>query len=262
VLRQEKQDLALNNQWGEIIHIPINNRQKLEDTIHQYHPRIIAILVEPILGDGGIRPCSHEFLRAIRQLCDAHGYLMIADEIQTGLCRTGCWSVCESVNAKPDVLVLAKALGNGFPIGAYLVSARAQYLLDGYHGSTFSGNPLGCTVALNVLNILSNNDMPSRVKCKGDYLKAQLETQLNNYPMVRSIRGTGLMIGIELDHPCTAILYIALQYKLLFDVVNDNTIRLLPPLIITPQEMDELVKRLVYTFQKYTQVKHTPPKVA
>lgn len=250
-LTQEKLALGLCNNQSHIICTPLNDIEALRNTICHYHSNIVAIIIEPILGDGGIRPCSNKFLQAIRTLCDEHDYLMLADEIQTGLCRTGNWSACEEAGIQPDILMLAKALGNGFPIGAYLVNKRAQNLLDGYHGSTFSGNPLGCSVALSVVETLTAEKNNLQVQHKGEYLKERLETGLSHNPIVHSIRGKGLMLGIELKHPCASILHTALRHQLLFDVVDTHTIRLLPPLIITLAEIDELVKRFVSTVEEY-----------
>jgi acetylornithine aminotransferase len=259
-LHQEKLALGLTNVWQTIISIPLNDIDILQSTIHRYHERVVAILIEPILGDGGIRVCSDEFLQTIRSLCNKYDCLMMADEIQTGLCRTGAWSACEASGIQPDVLVLAKALGNGFPIGAYLANTKAQCLLDGYHGSTFAGNPLGCAVALCVLEILQAENINQGVQKKGDYLKSQLHARLSKNPMIRSIRGKGLMLGIELDHPCVEILHTALRYKLLFDIVDTHTLRLLPPLTIQDTEIDELIKRLAITIEEYTLTRYTYPK--
>lgn len=249
-LRHEKKVIGLNTPFT-ILSIPINDVITLEKTIEQYSSRIIAILFEPIQGDGGIYPCSFEFLQQIKKHCRQNDYLMIADEIQTGLCRTGTWLNCEQRKVHPDILVLAKSLGNGIPIGAYLVNKKLKDLLKGYHGSTFAGNPLACEAALTVLQILEQDNLAKKAANQGHYLKERLQEKYSHYPIVKAIRGQGLMLGIELDHPCQAIMKIALQNKLLIDIVGTTTIRLLPPLILATDEAEELIKRLDNTFHDY-----------
>ena len=236
----------------EAIQLPINNVAVFQQTFETYGARIAAVLIEPIQGDSGIQALSQNFLHTIRLLCNQYNSLLIADEIQTGLCRTGSWLACDHAKIQPDIIVLAKALANGIPIGAYLVNQKAQGLLNGYHGSTFSGNPLSCAVALTVLETLEKEQINANVIRQSRYLKEQFKKILSRYSIIKAIRSYGLMVGIELKKPCQEILHIALQHKLLFDVVAYNTIRLLPPLIINQTEIDELVKRLDRTLYQYT----------
>jgi acetylornithine aminotransferase len=249
-LKDEKKAAGINK-LNTVVHVPLNDIITLHHTVQRYASQICAILIEPIQGDGGIRICSNEFLQTVRHLCDHYDYLMIADEIQTGLCRTGQWLGCDHASVKPDVIVLAKSLGNGIPIGAYLVNKKADNLLTGYHGSTFAGNPLACACALSVLKVLEEENIVEVVRQTGTYLKKTLQGKLSKYPFVKGIRGEGLMLGIELDHLCQKFIEIALQHKLLLDVVASHTIRLLPPLTLTLSEAQELVDRLERTFQDY-----------
>ncbi len=254
-LIKEKQHI-LFDKTEENIQVPINNVTVLRDVVDQYRLRIVGIIVEPIQGDNGIQSCSKEFLQTIRALCDRYDFLMVADEIQTGLCRTGPWLACHRFSVQPDVLLLSKALGNGIPIGAYLVNAKSKDCLKNSHGSTFSGNPLACTAALTVMERLEVENIEDNVQKNGEILKTKLQETLKAYPIVQAVRGEGLMLGIQLKHHCPDITSYGLAQRLLFDVVGKNTIRLLPPLILTTVEIDELVVRLVRTIKQYLKCNH------
>lgn len=209
-------------------------------------PDIVAVLVEPVQGEGGIRVPSSGYLRALRELCDARGWLLMLDEIQTGLGRTGAWFAHQHTAITPDVMTLAKALGNGVPIGACLArGAAADLFSPGQHGSTFGGNPLACRVACTVLNIMARDDLAQRAALLGDRLLAGLRLALGEIPGVQAIRGMGLMAGIELDRSCQDLVGRALaEQRLLITVTRERTIRLLPPLICDEAQIDDIVARV------------------
>ncbi|WP_050873009.1 aspartate aminotransferase family protein [Comamonas testosteroni] len=209
-------------------------------------PDIVAVLVEPVQGEGGIRVPSSGYLRALRELCDARGWLLMLDEIQTGLGRTGAWFAHQHTAITPDVMTLAKALGNGVPIGACLArGAAADLFSPGQHGSTFGGNPLACRVACTVLDIMARDGMAQRAGLLGDRLLAGLRLALAGHPGVKAIRGLGLMAGIELDRSCQDLVGRALaEQRLLITVTRERTIRLLPPLICDEAQIDDIVARV------------------
>ena len=205
---------------------------------------VVAVLVEPILGEGGVVIAASGYLKGLRELCDARGWLLMLDEIQTGLGRTGKWFACEHEDVKPDVMTLAKALGNGVPIGACLArGAAATTFQPGNHGSTYSGNPLACRTALAVLDTIENQNLVARAAALGDRILGDLREALAGVAGVREIRGRGLMIGIEMDMPCQPIMKLALERGLLLNVTAERVVRLLPPLILTDAEAGEVVAR-------------------
>ncbi|TBU98318.1 aspartate aminotransferase family protein [Stutzerimonas kirkiae] len=209
-------------------------------------PDIVAVLIEPVQGEGGIRVASADYLRELRALCDQHGWLLMLDEIQTGLGRTGNWFGYQHAGIAPDVMTLAKALGNGFPIGACLARGTAADLFSpGQHGSTFGGNPLACRVACTVLDIMARDKLPERAAVLGARLLAGLRKALSDHPNVTAIRGQGLMVGIELDQPCKELVGQALEeQRLLITVTRDTVIRLLPPLVCDELQIDDIVVRV------------------
>ena len=206
---------------------------------------VVAVLVEPILGEGGVVVPQDDFLARLRALCDQHDWLLMLDEIQTGMGRTGRWFAYQHADVVPDVVTLAKALGNGVPIGACLARGEAaEALKPGSHGSTFGGNPLVCAAALAVLETMQNEELVERARHKGERLRAGLEKALRGLNCVREVRGKGLMVGIELDRACTELVGRALEKRLLINVAADRVIRLLPPLIIDDAEIDTIVNTL------------------
>jgi acetylornithine/N-succinyldiaminopimelate aminotransferase len=206
---------------------------------------VVAVLVEPILGEGGVVVPQDDFLARLRALCDQHDWLLMLDEIQTGMGRTGRWFAYQHADVVPDVVTLAKALGNGVPIGACLARGEAaEALKPGSHGSTFGGNPLVCAAALAVLETMQNEELVERARHKGERLRAGLEKALRGLNCVREVRGKGLMVGIELDRACTELVGRALEKRLLINVAADRVIRLLPPLIIDDTEIDTIVSTL------------------
>jgi acetylornithine/N-succinyldiaminopimelate aminotransferase len=234
----------------QFIHIPFNDTVALKTSSEEHRANIVAVMLEPIQGDGGIKAATSEFLNTIRRLCDEHDWLMILDEIQTGLCRTGTWFAYQHHNLLPDIATIAKTLGNGFPISAYLARGKANNLFPvGKHGSTFAGSALACAVAITVLATLES--ISTQVKKIGDYLMQQLKNSFAKHPHVVSIHGQGLMLGIKLDTNCQELPRLGLKHRLLFNVVDNNTIRLLPALILQEQEADEICLRLVKTVNDF-----------
>ncbi|SFB85186.1 acetylornithine aminotransferase [Marinospirillum celere] len=206
---------------------------------------IAAILVEPIQGEGGLKAASNEFLQGLRQLCDDKDMLLMFDEVQTGNGRTGHYFAFQRFNWKPDVVSTAKGLGNGFPIGAVMAQGKAAELFQpGHHGSTYGGTPLGCATVLAVLNTLEQDNLCQAAEKLGQRIREGFQEHLGNREELLAIRGRGLMIGLELDRPCGELVKLALDAGLLINVTAGSVIRLLPPLIFSDQEADQLVERL------------------
>ena len=234
------------------VRVPYNDISAIEQAIAENN-NIVAILVEPIQGEGGVNIPAADYLNQIRALCDKHELLMMLDEIQTGIGRTGKFLAYQHNNILPDVCTLAKALGNGVPIGACLARGKAAGILTaGKHGSTFGGNPLACSTALAVLATLDKDNLITQASEKAQAIAEGLKTGLQNNSHVVDIRHKGLMIGVELDKPCTELVQLALQQGLLINVTNEKTIRLLPPLIIDGEQIQQLVTILVSLIQAYT----------
>jgi len=202
----------------------------------------VAVLVEPVQGEGGINVPDANYLADIRAICDEQGWLMMLDEIQTGMGRTGRWFAWQHGNAQPDVFTLAKSLGNGVPIGACLARGVAAELMQpGSHGTTFGGNPLACSAALAVLDSIEQAQLVTHAATLGQHLLAGFSTTLSGVAGVVEVRGHGLMLGIELDRPCAALVGKALDRGLLINVTAERVIRLLPPLITTEKQADMII---------------------
>lgn len=211
--------------------------------VAENNPDVVAVLVEPVLGEGGVVLPAPGYLAALRALCDERGWLLMLDEIQTGLCRTGRWFAYQHEDARPDVLTVAKALGNGVPIGACLARGEAARVLQpGTHGSTYGGNPLACRAALAVLHELEAGRFDARAAALGRRIASGLVERLGNLQSVRQVREKGLMIGVELDRPCQAIMHDALERGLLLNVTAEKVVRLLPPLTLSDAEADRIVE--------------------
>lgn len=226
------------------IRIPYDDIESLKN-VAENSPNVVAVLVEPVQGEGGINIPAEDYLTQIRQLCDENEWLMMLDEIQTGIGRSGKFFSHQHQGIVPDVMTLAKALGNGMPIGACLVSGKAANLLGpGNHGTTFGGNPLACRVALTVLETVEQADLTTRAEVLGAKLLADFADALIDVTGVEEIRGQGLLIGIELEHPCGELVLRALEQGLLINVTADKVIRLLPPLIMSDKEAGQLVQTL------------------
>ena len=234
------------------IRVPYNDIEAIEAALKS-NKDIVAILVEPIQGEGGINIPASDYLNRIRTICDEHDILMMLDEIQSGIGRTGQFLAYQHNDILPDVCTLAKALGNGVPIGACLARGKAAEILTaGAHGSTFGGNPLACAAGIAVLNTLEAENLIALAQVKGDKLRTQFSEKLKDNVHIVDIRNKGLMMGIELDKPCAELVKLALDEHLLINVTNDSTIRLLPPLIINEQESHHLVNTLVAIINDYT----------
>lgn len=206
---------------------------------------VVAVLLEPIQGEAGVRVPETGYLRALRTLCDDQQWLLMLDEVQTGNCRTGSWFACQAEGITGDVITTAKALANGVPIGACLAGSVAGGVLGpGNHGSTYGGNPLACAAALAVIATMQEQGLDERAGYLGARMRQGFSEQLDQQPIVREIRGRGLMLGIELTSPCGELVQTALAQGLLINVTADNCVRLLPPLIMSDSEADELVDRV------------------
>lgn len=220
------------------------------------NPNVVAILVEPVQGEGGINipKDSSAYLETLRQICDAHAWLLMVDEVQTGIGRTGTWFAYQHTAIMPDVMSLAKGLGSGVPIGACLARGKAaEVFVYGKHGSTFGGNPLACAAGLATLAAIEDEGLCAHADKMGELIKFGFQAEFADTPAVKVVRNAGLMIGIELDRPCGELVKMALQAKLLINVTADKVVRLLPPLVIKQDEAQELVKRLssvIKTFLK------------
>jgi len=213
--------------------------------VAEHNKDVVAVLVEPITGEGGVNIPDAGYLKGLREICDERGWLLMLDEIQTGMCRTGKWFACQHDKVLPDVMTLAKGLGNGVPIGACLARGHAaQVFRPGSHGSTFSGNPLVCRVALTVIDELEKGKYAERAAKLGARLLASLKEAFGNTAGVKDIRGRGLMLAVELDRPCKDLMNRALDRGILINVTADSVIRLLPPLILTADEADLLVREV------------------
>lgn len=226
------------------VRFPYDDIGALEE-IAASEPDVVAVLVEPVLGEGGVVVPHDDYLTRLRALCDKHQWLLMLDEIQTGMGRTGRWFAHQHADLLPDVMTLAKALGNGVPIGACLARGRAaEVLKPGSHGSTFGGNPLACGAALAVLETMQEQGIVERARDKGERLRARLTEALRGLNCVREVRGQGLMIGIELDRSCAELVERAIDKRLLINVTADRVIRLLPPLVIGDEEIETIVSTL------------------
>ena len=215
------------------------------ETAAAHRKNIVAVLVEPIQGEGGINVPGDDYLPALRRICDREGWLLILDEIQTGIGRTGHWFAFQHSGIVPDVLTLAKALGNGVPIGACLARGPAAAVFGpGSHGSTFGGNPLACRAARAVLETIEAEGLIAQAAERGAWLCGAFAESLMGLPGVVSIRGRGLMLGIELDRPCADLVGLALAEGLLINVTAERVIRLLPPLILDQTQAATLVETL------------------
>lgn len=208
---------------------------------------VVAILVEPVQGEGGVNmpKDSGAYLETLRQICDTHGWLLMLDEVQTGVGRTGTWFAYQHTAIMPDVMSLAKGLGSGVPIGACLARGKAaEVFVYGKHGSTFGGNPLACAAGLATLQAIEEEGLCANAEKMGDLIRVGFQNEFANTSAVKVVRNAGLMIGIELDRPCAELVKMALADKLLINVTADSVVRLLPPLVINQDEAQELVRRL------------------
>ncbi len=216
---------------------------------------IAAVLVEPVQGEGGINIARADYLPGLRKLCDEHGWLMMLDEVQTGMCRTGKWFAFQHTGVMPDVMTLAKSLGNGVPIGACLAhGAAAELFQPGSHATTFGGNPLVCAAALAVVNVMEKEQLAARAAQLGENMLSGFKRALQGNSHIKDIRGLGLMIGIELDRPCAELVKLALGQGLLINVTVERVVRVLPPLIISDAEAEQIVTGVSGLINEFTGV--------
>ncbi len=235
------------------VRVPYNDLAAVRQ-VAQHNNNVVAVLVEPIQGEGGIRTLDIEYLQQLRSLCDEQNWLLMLDEVQCGIGRTGKWFGFQHAGIQPDVMTLAKGLGSGVPIGACLAAGKAVGVFGpGNHGSTFGGNPLACTAGLTTLNIIEQDKLMAHAAQVGDFIQATLTAQLKDVAGVVEIRGQGLMLGIELHKPCGELVKQALAQGLLINVTADNVVRLLPPLILSQAEAQQLVDTLTPLIKDFLQ---------
>jgi len=229
---------------GDFLKVPFGDLAALDQAHQDHGQRIVAILMEPIQGESGVQLAPPGYLRAVRERCNRRNWLLMLDEIQTGIGRTGQWFAFQHEGVVPDVMTLAKGLGNGVPIGACLARGIAARLFTpGSHGSTFGGNPLACRVGCTVLEIIEEQGLLDNARRQGERLLARLHAELDGLANVLAIRGQGLMIGIELNHSIRDLSLIAARdHGLLINVTRGKTIRLLPPLTLDEREVEMIVR--------------------
>jgi len=233
------------------VRVPLNDIAALED-VARTRPNVTAVFLEVIQGEGGINPARADYLQAVRALCDKQGWLLMLDEVQCGIGRTGKWFAHQWAGIQPDVMPLAKGLGSGVPVGAVVCGPKAaEVLKPGNHGTTFGGNPLAMRAGVETIKIMEEDGLLANAQHVGEHLMGALRRELAGEAGVVEIRGQGLMIGIELDRPCGVILNRALDAGLLLSVTADKVVRLLPPLIFTPAQADELVGILVPIIKQF-----------
>ena len=226
------------------IRVPLNDIEVLKKTT-QDNPNIVAVFFEAIQGEGGIHPVQLEYMKQVRALCDQKNWLMMIDEVQCGMGRTGKWFAHQWAGILPDVMPLAKGLGSGVPIGAVVAGPKAAHIFGpGNHGSTFGGNPLAMRAGVETIRIMEEHKLLDNAARVGAHLKAALEREFEGLAGVKDVRGQGLMLGIELDRPCGVLLNRACEAGLLLSVTADSVIRLVPPLILSTAEADEIVALL------------------
>jgi len=223
------------------VHIPFNNLEEAEKSIDD---SIGAVIVEPVQGEGGVRPAEAQFLRGLRRLCDARGALLIFDEVQCGMGRTGTLFALEQYGVVPDILCLGKGMGGGVPMGATILGERVAELTPGLHGSTFGGNPLACASALATVEVLEEESLPQRAAELGAHAMRRL-ADLNDAPLVREVRGLGMMIGIELKQKSRPYLDTLHERGILALPAGTTVVRLLPPLIISQEEWDHVLDTVI-----------------
>jgi len=235
------------------IRVPYDDIEAVKQ-VALHNPHVVAILVEPVQGEGGINipKDAGTYLESLRQICDEHGWLLMLDEVQTGVGRTGTWFSFQHTTIKPDVMSLAKGLASGVPIGACLASGKAAEVFTyGKHGSTFGGNPLASAAGLATLNIIEEDGLRENAEKIGNLICEGFNVEFKNTKGVVVIRNAGLMIGIELDRPCGDLVNMALEANLLINVTADKVVRLLPPLVMSEAEAKELVQRLAVVIKAF-----------
>jgi acetylornithine/N-succinyldiaminopimelate aminotransferase len=235
------------------VRVPYNDLDAIRQ-VKQNNREVVAVLVEPIQGEGGIRTLDIAYLQQLRQICDEQNWLLMLDEVQCGIGRTGKWFAYQHSDILPDVMTLAKGLGSGVPIGACLAAGKAAGTFQpGNHGSTFGGNPLACVAGLTTLNILEQDKLLAHADSLGQFIHQGFINGLQDVMGVKEIRGQGMMIGIELDKPCGDLVKQALAQGLLINVTADSVIRLLPPLVMSKDEAQQLLDVLCPLIKEFLQ---------
>jgi acetylornithine aminotransferase len=223
------------------IRVPLNDVEALKKATVG-NPNVVAVFLEAIQGEGGVNPMDADYLRAVRKLCDEQDWLLMIDEVQCGMGRTGKWFAHQWAGILPDVMPLAKGLGSGVPIGAVVAGPKAAHIFaPGNHGSTFGGNPLAMRAGVETIRIMEEDGLLANAVKVGEHLKAALQRELGSLPGLKEIRGRGLMLGVELKVPCSELVGRAADQGLLISVTADSVIRLVPSLIMTTAEADEVV---------------------
>jgi acetylornithine aminotransferase len=225
------------------VRVPLNDIGAVREIAHR-NPNVVAVFLETIQGEGGINPTRWEYLRELRTLCNEKNWLLMLDEVQCGMGRTGKWFAHQWAGVVPDVMPMAKGLGSGVPVGAIVVGPKANVFGPGNHGSTFGGNPLAMRAGVETMRIVAEDRLLDNAAAVGERIKSGLQREWSGLQGVVEIRGQGLMLGIELDRPCGDLLNKAAEAGLLISVTADTVIRLLPPLIMTPAEGDQVVRIL------------------
>jgi acetylornithine/N-succinyldiaminopimelate aminotransferase len=239
------------------VRVPFNDLEAVR-RVAVSNRNVVAVLAELVQGEGGVSVCGDDYLKGLREICDANGWLLMLDEVQTGMGRTGKMFAFQHYGVMPDVITLAKGLGGGVPVGACVARGEAATLFQpGSHGSTFGGNPLACTAGLTTLEIIESENLCQNATEVGAHIRSNLQRALAETPGVKEIRGKGLMIGIELDRPCGDLVKTALAAGLLINVTADNVVRLVPPLVISRAEADQLVGELAPMIRSFL-MKATP----
>ena len=233
------------------VRVPLNDVAAIEN-VARSHPNVVAVFLEVIQGEGGINPMRIDYLQQVRQLCDAQDWLLMIDEVQCGMGRTGKWFAHQWAGIRPDVMPLAKGLGSGVPIGALVCRPRAADVFgSGNHGTTFGGNPLAMRAGVETIRIMEEDGLLENAARVGAHLKAALERELGGLKGVTEIRGQGLMLGVELAKPCGVLTQRACDNGLLISVTADNVIRLVPALVLSEAEADEIVARLAPVVKQF-----------
>jgi acetylornithine/N-succinyldiaminopimelate aminotransferase len=227
------------------IRVPMNDIEAIRKATAG-NPNVVAVFFEAIQGEGGVNPMSTDYMQQVRALCDTNDWLLMIDEVQCGMGRTGKWFAHQWAGIVPDVMPLAKGLGSGVPIGAVVAGPKAASIFaPGNHGTTFGGNPLSIRAGLETIRIMEEDGLLENAAKVGFHLQTALVTQLMHVKGVTEIRGKGLMLGIELDRPCGVLVQRCANAGLLLSVTADNVVRMVPPLILTSAEADEIVATLV-----------------
>ena len=229
--------------------VPFNDIEALKEAITD---KTAAVMLEPVQGEGGIMPSCPEYLKEVRSICDDKGILLLFDEVQCGMGRTGTFFAFQSYGVEPDAVSMAKALGNGFPIGAFIVKRKwADTLVVGEHASTFGGTPLACAAASAVVDVIDSENILDNCSKMGEYLMAELEKLAEKYDFIEKVRGRGLMLGVVCDRPAGVLLPLLLEEGLIALTAGENVLRLMPPLNVTKEEADCAIQIMDKVFSEF-----------